>query len=159
MVRRALAVEVSDRPADAGVVAKELTTYLEGVETRLRQAELAEVQAETRAIEERRRRRQTVVLGDRAVLAVLVIGVIGTSWGLIRAGRALKDEAKQRQLAENSERTAVHVATLKPNASAKETVPGASCMSPTWSWPARSGRAEMGLRNTSTICCRGTSRT
>ena len=109
LARRALAVLPADRPADAGVLAAELTMYLEGVETRLRQAELAEVQAETRAVEERTRRKQTVFFSG-AVLAVLAIGVIGTSWGLIRAGRALNDEAKQRKLAEESERTA-HIAT------------------------------------------------
>lgn len=119
LARRALAPLPADRPADAGVLAAELTTYLEGVETRLRQAELAEVQAETRAVEERRRRRQTLVYSG-AVLAVLVGGVIGTSWGLIRAGRALQEEAKQRKLAEESERAA-HAATQAEH-QAKETV-------------------------------------
>src|SRR5262249_42559414 len=85
LARRALAALPAERPADAGILAAELTKYLEGVETRLRQAELAEVQAETRAVEEGRRRRQTLVF-SAATLAALVIGVIGTSWGLIRAG-------------------------------------------------------------------------
>jgi WD40 repeat protein/serine/threonine protein kinase len=94
LARRALAAQPNERPADAGVMAAEVTAYLEGVETRLRQAELAEVQAETRAFEERRRRKQGLVLSGVA-LAVLAIGVIGTTWGLIQAGRAL--EAARRE--------------------------------------------------------------
>jgi WD40 repeat protein len=108
LARRALAASRDDRPADAGVLAAELTAYLEGVETRLRQAELAEVQAETRAIEERRRRKQTLALSG-AMLAVLAIGVIGTSWGLIRAGRGLEAERQARETV----RRELYVADLK----------------------------------------------
>lgn len=91
LARRALAAQPNDRPADARVMAAEMTAYLEGVETRLRQAELAETQAKTRAIEERRRRKQALILSG-AVLAVLVMGVIGTTWGLIRVRHALESQ-------------------------------------------------------------------
>jgi len=120
LARRALAALPADRPTDAGVLAAELTAYLEGAETRLRQAELAEVQAQTRAIEERRRRKQTLVFSG-AVLAVLVIGVIGTSWGLIRARAATEAERREGydgdvelagQVWENENGTAPYVESL-----------------------------------------------
>src|SRR5205085_3255438 len=47
-----LAAEPVDRPRDAGAVATALTAYLDGVQARLRQAELAEAEARTRAAEE-----------------------------------------------------------------------------------------------------------
>jgi serine/threonine protein kinase len=41
LAKRCLAAEPADRPADAGVLATELTAYLQSVETRLRKAELS----------------------------------------------------------------------------------------------------------------------
>ena len=52
-----------------------LTAYLRGVEGRLREAELAHARAETRAAEERRRRRLTLALAA-SVLATVLIGVV-----------------------------------------------------------------------------------
>ena len=105
LARRTLAPEPADRPADAGILAQEMTAYREGVEKRLRQAELAEVQATTRAAEESVRRKLTLVFSG-ALLLVLAVGVIGTSVGLFRANRALQAEAELRIKAETSEQVA-----------------------------------------------------
>ncbi len=108
LTRRALASEPADRPADAGVLARELINYREGVETRLRQTELAEAQAITRAIGERSRRKLALALSG-ALLTVLAIGVIGTTWGLVRAKYALRAESH----AKESLRRELYVADLQ----------------------------------------------
>lgn len=96
LARRTLSADAAQRPTDAGVLVTELIHYRERVETRLRDAELAEARATTRAIEERTRRKLTLFfLG--AVLTVLVIGVIGTTWGLVKTGKALLAEAQAKE--------------------------------------------------------------
>jgi WD40 repeat protein/serine/threonine protein kinase len=120
LARRALAAEPAARPADAEVLARALNDHFDGVESRLRQAELAEVQARTRAVEERRRRRMTLVSAG-AVLVVLAVGVIGTTWGLL-AERAARETLRRElfvadlELAgqewDSEEGTATHVASL-----------------------------------------------
>ena len=57
---RCLSSDQTGRPANAGVLASELSTYLNSVEQRLRLAELAEVEARAREGEERKRRELTV---------------------------------------------------------------------------------------------------
>ena len=107
LARRALAPEPGDRHADAGVVAKEMTHYREGVELRARVAEIAEAQATTRAIEERSRRKLAMKLSG-ALITVLAIGVLGTTWGLVSAKNALLAEIK----AKESERRELFAADL-----------------------------------------------
>ena len=107
LARRALAPEPEDRHADAGVVAKEMNHYREGVEMRARVAEIAEAQATTRAIEERSRRKLTLKLSG-ALITVLAIGVLGTTWGLVSAKKALLAETK----AKDSERRELFAADL-----------------------------------------------
>ncbi|MBS0266949.1 MAG: protein kinase [Planctomycetes bacterium] len=91
LARRALAPLPADRPADAREMAHEVAAYLEGVELRLREAELAEVAAVTRVAAERTRRKHVIALSV-VVLSVLACGVLGTGWGLIRAERAYRAE-------------------------------------------------------------------
>ena len=54
-----LAAEPERRPRDAGEVARRMTAYQAGVQDRLKAAELARVEAQARAEEERKRRRVT----------------------------------------------------------------------------------------------------
>ena len=56
-----------------------LTAYLRGVEGRLREAELAQARAETRAAGERRRRLLTLALAG-SMLATVLIGAAGWGW-------------------------------------------------------------------------------
>jgi serine/threonine-protein kinase len=76
LARSSLAVEAAARPRDAGVLAAEMAAYRESIQTRLRQAELAQAEARARAAEERKRRRLAVRLGGAvvALLAALAVG-------------------------------------------------------------------------------------
>jgi tetratricopeptide (TPR) repeat protein len=74
LTKACLSPEVVDRPRDARAVAERLTAYLNGVQERLHQAELAEAQATARAVEEARRRRLTLALAGTVLLAVTLGG-------------------------------------------------------------------------------------
>jgi serine/threonine-protein kinase len=78
LARHCLTPEQEDRPRRAGVVAERITAYLTGVQERLRQAELARVEAQARAEEERKRRRLTLALAA-AVLALITVGGSGAA--------------------------------------------------------------------------------
>ena len=60
IAKQCLAPDRDARPRDGGALAGELTSYLNSVEQRLRDAELAEVEARAKADDERRRRELTV---------------------------------------------------------------------------------------------------
>ena len=93
IARRALAPDPENRPADAGVLAGELTCYRERVEKRAHEAELAEVLANARATEERNRRRLALALSG-ALVAVLACGIVGTALGMRQAIKA-KDSLRR----------------------------------------------------------------
>ena len=94
MTRDCLAAEAKDRPADAAVVADRLTSYLSGVQERLREAELSRAaesaragEAEAKASAERRARRLTGALAATLLLAGS-LGAAGWRWvELQRLGR------------------------------------------------------------------------
>jgi serine/threonine-protein kinase len=77
LCRSCLASDPTARPRNAGEVAARVTAHLAGVQERLRQAKLARVEAQTRAAEERKRRRITVAL---AASILVTAGVLGGSW-------------------------------------------------------------------------------
>jgi serine/threonine-protein kinase len=79
LARACLAPEAIDRPKDAQEVADALMAYLDGVQDRLHQAELAEVEARAKAAEEAKRRRLMVALAGTALLA-LMLGGGGWLW-------------------------------------------------------------------------------
>src|SRR5262245_30494128 len=85
LARRCLAAEREDRPANAGVLAAELTSYLESVEARLRRAELERAQAEVKTAEARKRQR--VQLGLAGALLLLVVGGGAGAWLWERRGQ------------------------------------------------------------------------
>jgi serine/threonine-protein kinase len=66
LARDCLACEPEDRPRNAGAVAERLTSYLAGVQERLRAAELARVEAQARAEEEAKRRTLADALAQKA---------------------------------------------------------------------------------------------
>jgi tetratricopeptide (TPR) repeat protein/serine/threonine protein kinase len=70
LCRRCLSPRPADRPADGQAVADEMTAYLNGVQERLRRAELAEAEAKAKAKEEAKRRRLTLALAATVLLAV-----------------------------------------------------------------------------------------
>jgi serine/threonine-protein kinase len=79
VTKACLSPEAIDRPKDALAVAEALTKYLDGVQERLRQAELAEAEAKARAVEEVKRRRLTLALAATVLLA-LTLGGGGWLW-------------------------------------------------------------------------------
>src|SRR5262249_33518120 len=85
LARRCLAAQREGRPADAGVLAAQLTAYLESVEARLRRAELERAQAEVKAAEVRKRQR--VQLGLALALLLLVVGGGAGAWLWQRRGQ------------------------------------------------------------------------
>ena len=65
------------------------------------------------------RRNKGPVLASAMVLLVLIGGIIGTTWGFVRAVRARQAESEQRELAQGNERTAL--AAVAAEKEAKET--------------------------------------
>ncbi len=74
LAKSCLAAEPADRPRDAVAVAEAVSAYRNGVQERLRVAELARVAAETKAAEERTRRRLTIALAACVVGTILLVG-------------------------------------------------------------------------------------
>jgi tetratricopeptide (TPR) repeat protein len=88
LARHCLAPAGEDRPRDAGELAAQLTAHLEGVEVRLRRAELGRAEAQGRAAEERRRRRTQLALAATVVLALAGAAAAGLWYERDRAERA-----------------------------------------------------------------------
>jgi tetratricopeptide (TPR) repeat protein len=72
LCRRCLSPTPDDRPGDGRAVAEQMTAYLDGVQDRLRQAELAQAEARAKAAEETKRCRLTLALA--AAVVVLLLG-------------------------------------------------------------------------------------
>ncbi len=70
--KQSLAPDPSERWRDAGELAAEITSYLEGVQERLKQSELAKVAAETKATEVNRRKK--LYLAIAGLLLILACG-------------------------------------------------------------------------------------
>jgi serine/threonine-protein kinase len=79
LAKACLAPEAIDRPKDAQAVADGLTAYLDGVQERLRNAELAKAEAKAKAVEEAKRRRLTLALAATVLLA-MTLGAGGWLW-------------------------------------------------------------------------------
>jgi serine/threonine protein kinase len=93
LAERCLVPRKSDRPADAGEVARALDEHQKAVEERLRQAERLREKAEIQAAEQRKRRRVLTVAGG-VLVAVLGAGISGTGIGLGRAWQATQRAEK-----------------------------------------------------------------
>ncbi len=76
---RCLAAKADERYSTAADTAASLTGYLAGVQERLRQTELLRAQAETKALEERKRRK-TQLAAISSLLLLLAITAIGGWW-------------------------------------------------------------------------------
>ncbi|MHC4407473.1 MAG: protein kinase domain-containing protein [Planctomycetota bacterium] len=83
-----------DRPADASVVARRLTDHFASVEERVREAELATIDAEAAAERSLSARRRTMVLAAVALVAILVSGGGYLAWHTARERQ--HREAEQR---------------------------------------------------------------
>lgn len=133
LAKNCLAVEPKDRPRNASELTKRITAYLESVETRLRESEIALAAEAARAEEslktaqeheaaaqaERRARRMQVRFVSAVLLAVLVGGV-GAAWTAAyqahlknqaigaeqEAIKARVAESRERERAQNEEKRA-----------------------------------------------------
>ncbi len=82
LCRVCLAPNPEDRPADAAEVAEAVAAYQEGVQEKLRQAELQRAQAEVKVSEERKRRRLWFWLTTAAagLFLSVVVGLAVSTW-------------------------------------------------------------------------------
>ena len=93
LAQRCLSPVQVERPANAGEVATAVGAYLNGVQERLRTAEMEQARAEVRRAEERKRRRLARALAV-AVLALAVLGGASAWWFERRESERRADEAR-----------------------------------------------------------------
>jgi serine/threonine-protein kinase len=117
LTKACLGPEASARPKDAQAVAEALTAYLDGVQERLHQAELAEAEARAKAVEEAKRRRLTLALAGTVLLA-LTLG--GGGWLWVKADH----DARQAQVTRDVNE-AINQATALREKARRATVGGA----------------------------------
>ena len=105
LVRRCLAVQAVDRPANGHEVAAMVAAYRSRVEERFRQAEKDRAIAETQAKENRQRRKLTVRWAALIVL-VMFAGLSASLWQMNRALDAEHSAIKDRDEKENQRKLA-----------------------------------------------------
>lgn len=119
LCKRCLAGEQQDRPADGQAVAAEVSRIRQAVEERARVAERERGEAMVREKEERKRRRQLLVAAG-VVGTVLVLGIVGTSVGMVWAYGAAKAEQHAKNDAEERRSEAEQERNAKGKALEKE---------------------------------------
>jgi tetratricopeptide (TPR) repeat protein len=119
LARGSLAAQVAARPRDARVLAAQMAAYRESMETRLRQAELAQAEARAKAAEERKRRRLTLGLAASVLVTVLVAGG-GWLWiALMRAEGERQARELQAKLTREAEEALGQATVLRGQARAE----------------------------------------
>jgi tetratricopeptide (TPR) repeat protein len=114
LCKRCLAFEPSDRPATANEVAAAVVSLRQAADERVKQAEHNRRAAEVRVDEQAKRRRLTLWAAG-FVASVLLVGIAGTTWGLLRANHASELAESKRKEAEG-ERDAKEKARLAEEA-------------------------------------------
>jgi serine/threonine protein kinase len=97
IAKQCLSVDPAARPADGQAVANLVAAYRQGVEARLRQAEIAQAQAETQTREQHKRRR-VIQWSAVAMASVLLAGLVASLWQMLRAMEAEGQAAAERDL-------------------------------------------------------------
>jgi serine/threonine protein kinase/tetratricopeptide (TPR) repeat protein len=117
LARDCLAVASEDRLRDADAVSRRVTTYMESVDERFRRAEYDRVEATTRAIEERKRRRVSLALVASVLLTTIAVGgsilwarIIQAEVAKITSEAELEDYKKREQ---TSRRVSQAIATAE----------------------------------------------
>jgi serine/threonine-protein kinase len=105
ITKRCLAAEPWHRPRNAGMLAGEISHYMESVADRLHQAELDRLEAKTRVAEERKRRRVTLALAASVLFTCLIAG---SGWVWVQQQQA----SHARELAEAARIEAVRETEL-----------------------------------------------
>ncbi len=101
IVQDALQPEPEDRTRDAGVLSERISRHLASLETRVRAAELAKVEADTRATEESKRRKVVMAL---AASVLLTMGLAGGGYLYVKRQRAELATTQARQEREEETR-------------------------------------------------------
>jgi serine/threonine-protein kinase len=98
LAKGCLAPELAERPRQAGLVADAVATYQARVQERLRQAEVAQAQAQVKVAEERKRRRVTLAL---VVAVFLLLGGAGAAgwWHQYQQAEQAANEALRQERA------------------------------------------------------------
>jgi tetratricopeptide (TPR) repeat protein len=99
LCKRCLAFEPGDRPRDAGEVAQAVARWRTAAEERARAAERDRAAADVRAAEQAKRRR-AVQWAAGVVAGVLLLGVAGTTLGLLQANHSRQIAEKRKQEAD-----------------------------------------------------------
>jgi len=99
LCKRCLSFEPNDRPADGHEVVKIVALLRREADERAHQAELERIRTQVQIAEQSKRRRLWLSAGG-AVAAILLIGIIGTTWGMVAANKAAEEarNAEQREL-------------------------------------------------------------
>jgi WD40 repeat protein/serine/threonine protein kinase len=101
--KECLDVNVDERLHDAVEVTRRFSSYMQATQSRLHEAKLSRVRAETATAEERKRRRVTLALAS-SVLALVVIGLGAWAWISSQRARLAETivglEVRQRESAE-----------------------------------------------------------
>jgi tetratricopeptide (TPR) repeat protein len=113
LAKACLAPERADRRRDAGVVARDVAAYQEGVEQRLRRAELERARAQVRATEERKRRRLTAALAAAALALVLLAAGGGLWLQAVRAERHAEAARHEQTLRQEVEAALTQAASFR----------------------------------------------
>ncbi|AMV20686.1 protein kinase domain-containing protein [Planctomyces sp. SH-PL14] len=106
LARHCLELDPKDRPRDAGTLAARVSGYLHSVEVKLRESELAKVDAQVRAEELRRRQKLAFTAGTALALS-LVVGLAASLWQAMRADHAAAQAEQAASLAMKQERRAL----------------------------------------------------
>jgi serine/threonine protein kinase len=119
LCKRCLAIRQEERPADGEAVARQVAGVRQAAEERARRAELDRAEALVREGEQRKRRRVLQWAGG-TVAGVLLLGVIGTTIGLVRANAAAEKE-RIANIAAQIEKTNAENAAKREKGARKQT--------------------------------------
>jgi serine/threonine protein kinase len=97
IVHKAIAHDPNDRYASASAMADDLARYLDGREVSARAPRT--IERFVRVVKRNKGKFAAVAL----IALSLVGGIIGTTWGLVRADRARRNEVKEREIAQANE--------------------------------------------------------
>jgi tetratricopeptide (TPR) repeat protein len=130
LCKKCLAFRKEERPENGQAVANEVARIRANAEVRARAAEMERGAAEVRAFEERRRR-ALISAAAAAIISVFLLGIVGTSWGLVAARRSRDEEAAAKQKALDAGRKEKE-ARLKAQAMTKIAMDISSAMVGQW---------------------------